>query len=78
MPINMNLIYYRNKCIACGACLILSSDFWTMNNNDGKVDLIDSKEKNNTFTRKLWHDEEGLANEFENACPTKAIKIIKK
>lgn len=73
----MNLVYYRNKCIGCGACLTISSDFWIMNNSDGKVDLSNSKEKNNTFIRKLWVGEESLANEFENICPTKAIKTTK-
>ena len=70
----MDLIYQRNKCIGCSACLIISTDFWTMNNENGKVDLSEAKEEKNTFIRKLWDHDESLAKEFEKVCPTKAIK----
>jgi ferredoxin len=68
--------YLRGKCIGCGACVIKAPHIWEMSFIDGKVDLLDSEDKNSIYTRMLWDDEVSIMNDVVAVCPVKAIKIV--
>lgn len=63
----------REKCIGCGTCVAVCSDFWQMN-EDGKATLKGSKDAGNGIFE-LEADDPGCNKEAESACPVQIIKI---
>ncbi len=73
----VRITHYRYKCIGCAYCVEVAPDFWKMNENDGKSDLIGSKTKNNIqmlITDDLSFDANMRAAEV---CPVSCIKVEK-
>jgi len=71
----------RPNCIGCGACAAVAPDFWTMNDKDGKSDLIGSvhvKEGNDVVKEELELDELKGNKEAAESCPVNVIHIIDK
>lgn len=71
----MKIVYYRNDCIGCNSCVEHAPDCWKISEDDGKVVLIDSIEKNGVFVKEI---SEGDLPENELAardCPMGIIKI---
>lgn len=68
--------YDRKGCIGAGVCVAFSKKHWVMN-NDGKADLVDSKENGGIWTKEI--DEKDLDENKSAAegCPAQVI-IIKK
>lgn len=72
----IKLIHNRDKCIGCNVCVECSSSNWKINSEDGKADLIDSKEtKKGVFVKDisvLELEENKLA---EDSCPVGIIHV---
>jgi len=75
MKSRFKIIYYKNKCIGCGACYERQPGRWRMSRKDGKANLIDSTVKKKIeFVNSM--DSIQISLDIANACPMKAIKII--
>jgi ferredoxin len=71
------VLLYRNKCIACGYCISLAPQLWTISSYDGKA----------TSTTTSFYEEETQIVDVDGIdytslvqsvkiCPVNAIKII--
>ena len=69
------IIQEREKCIGCGTCVAICSDFCTMG-EDGKATLKNSKDNGNGFFE-ADVDDIGCNKEAVDACPVQIIKIEK-
>ena len=73
----MKAIIYRNKCIACGYCISVAPDVWSISGSDGKI-TSKATPFNEDETQVIeieslnYHEVEQSA----KICPVKAIKII--
>ncbi|MFH0711382.1 MAG: ferredoxin [Candidatus Aenigmatarchaeota archaeon] len=70
------ITFDRNKCIGALNCVGAAPDFWKLA-NDGKVDLVNSKKKGNSF--ELIVDEKDYKNNLtaSKVCPAQAVKVEK-
>ncbi len=74
MPV---ILYYRNKCIGCNACVEAAPAHFRMSRKDGKSTLIDGKERKGVFSKQA---DNGQTDELQNAasnCPVKIIQVQK-
>jgi len=72
----IKLIQYREKCIGCNVCFEASPNNWRINNEDGKADLIGSKEtKKNVFVKEISQDEVEENKIAEENCPVGIIHV---
>ncbi|MDD4819506.1 MAG: ferredoxin [Flavobacteriales bacterium] len=66
----------RDKCIGCGYCCEVASDFFTMSLTDGKSILVGSTDKKGFFTLRTadnWAEEP--CKQAKANCPVKIIKV---
>ena len=68
---------YRLRCIACGYCVSLAPEIWTLSKADGKVAFIDNgdetKSEVNVFIdRDFLH----LVKQTEAICQVRAIRVM--
>ena len=63
----------REKCIGCGTCVAVCSDFWVMG-EDGKSTLKGAKDVGNGIFE-LEIDDGGCNKEAASACPVQVIKV---
>ena len=71
----------RPGCIGCGACAAVSPQFWTMDPNDGKSDLVGAEKVQEGAEIKLEKmnigDENFKANkEAADVCPVNVIHLF--
>ncbi len=80
MP-KIKVVYNRKNCIGAGSCCIVCPKFWQMN-NDGKADLLGSKQnpKTGDYELTVEANKEVLKSLEQSAdsCPVQVIKIVKK
>jgi ferredoxin len=69
------IIHEREKCIGCGSCAALCSNFFEMA-DDGKAKLIGGQ-KNAEGNDELEVEDVGCAKEAASACPVQIIHITK-
>jgi len=67
--------HIRDKCIGCGTCAGICSEFWEMK-DDGKASLKNSTLNSETNNYELVVEEVGCNKEAAASCPTQIIKII--
>ncbi len=73
----MKIVYDREKCIGCGSCVVICSDFWEIG-KDNKAILRKSKLNPKTAKYEIffeWSDEKGCNSDAVEVCPVKAIVI---
>ena len=74
----IKIIHYRDKCIGCNTCIEHSPSNWEIDDNDGKSNLIGSKEtKKGIFMKEIFESEFQENQYASEDCPVKIIKIIK-
>jgi len=73
----MKIIHYRKDCIGCNVCVEHAPHLWKISQEDGKVDLVDSKEKNGIFVKTIHESDNGVAELFVHDCPVNVIKLMK-
>lgn len=67
----------RDGCIGCSACTGVCPQYWRMNDEDGKADLIGSKSGDGgRFMLELRDDGLECNREAEKVCPVDVIKIV--
>ncbi|MBL4560398.1 MAG: ferredoxin [Labilibaculum sp.] len=49
--------HFRDKCMACVCCVEIAPEFWKMNADDGRCDLIGSYRQANCYELKIFEDE---------------------
>lgn len=69
----MKITQEREKCIGCGTCATVCSDFWVMD-EDGKSRLKGSKDAGNGIFE-LEVDDPGCNKEAASACPVQIIHL---
>lgn len=69
------IIHYRKKCIGCNVCVEIDPKNWKMNAKDGKVDLIDGKNKKGIYQKEINEIEKENAQKAADSCPVNIIKI---
>jgi ferredoxin len=67
----------RIKCIGCGNCEEVAQNNWTMNDSDGKADLIGAQSNKGFFIAISSDDDYEPNLEAQNICPVKIIKVEK-
>ena len=72
------IIHYRNKCIGCNSCTEHSSTHWKISLDDGKSDLLGSKENKGIFIKEISLDEVEVNKLAERDCPVRIIKVVNK
>ncbi|HMV10538.1 MAG TPA: ferredoxin [Cyclobacteriaceae bacterium] len=69
------IIYQKNKCIGCHACVEWAPDRWRISRKDGKSILMGSQLKKKVYVAAI-NDREVLQNlRAAEKCPLKAIKV---
>lgn len=70
------IIHDRPSCIGCGVCAAVNPDHWVMSSEDGKSNVVGSKE---VGTNEVLEIEE-LSKDLEaaEACPVNCIHLYKK
>ncbi len=66
------IIFEKDKCIGCGTCSAICSDFWEMG-DDGKANLKESTEKEGNFEREV--EKEGCNSDAQDSCPVQCIHV---
>ncbi len=67
------IIHEQKKCIGCGSCAAVCSDFWTMEDN-GKAKLKGAKEVGDGIFE-LEVDNIACNKEAASVCPVQCIKV---
>lgn len=66
----------RDNCIGCGACTALVPDFFELNVNDGKAQIVEKYRSENNPA--LGDAPNNLLNDIKSAaegCPVNAIRV---
>lgn len=68
------IILERDKCIGCGSCQAVCQKYWQMA-DDGKINLLGSKQKSATENFELELDKIECNQEAVDICPVQCIHI---
>ncbi|PKL72694.1 ferredoxin [Candidatus Kuenenbacteria bacterium HGW-Kuenenbacteria-1] len=68
------IIHEREKCIGCGACAALCSEYWEMA-DDGKSLLKGANKNPETGNNELEIQDLGCNGNIEESCPALCIHI---
>jgi ferredoxin len=71
----MKIIHYRENCIGCNACIEHCPNYFKINEEDGKADLLNSKKNKNIETREIEIQELENIKGAERDCPMRIIKV---
>lgn len=71
----VKVIHYRAKCIGCAYCVEMAPEFWRMNQEDGRCDLLGSEKCANRFELELFDDEVQKNQRAADICPGKCIHM---
>ena len=72
----IRIIYYRQKCTGCNACVEADSRRWRISKKDGKSVLINAKEKKGIYLFTTDNEDEFIkSKKAEKNCPVKIIKV---
>lgn len=74
MP-NKKIIHFRNDCIGCGNCVEYSSDFWELDEFDGKANLKDAVQKREIFSKVIEPFDEEANEKAAESCPVNIIQV---
>jgi len=72
----MKVIYEREKCIGCGACVAVCSKYWEMT-EDGKSNLLKSSINPKTNNHELEVKKPECNQGAVDGCPVQCIHIKK-
>jgi ferredoxin len=71
------ILHYRDKCLGCAYCVEVAPALFEVNENDGKVDLIQANEKNGVQSKDVNDIFLQEAEEAVSVCPAKIIVVRK-
>ena len=67
----------REKCIGCNYCVEAAAYRWRMSKKDGKVTLIEGKDKKGFYSALVGDDEYEANIAAAQVCPVKIIRVEK-
>ncbi|PKQ62454.1 hypothetical protein BZG02_12035 [Labilibaculum filiforme] len=67
--------HFRDKCIGCAYCVEIAPEFWKMNMEDGRCDLVGSARNRSWFELEIFQDEVERNRKVAAICPGKCIRI---
>jgi len=73
----IKIIFKRNDCIGCGSCVVVAPNNWKLNDEDGKADLLNSKQSKEYFITDTTNDEYEENKEATECCPVNCIQVKK-
>lgn len=73
----VRIIFYRDKCIGCNACVEADFSRWRISQKDGKCNLVGGKDRKGVFMAIASNDEYFNNETAARNCPVKVIKIEK-
>jgi len=73
----IRISHQRDKCIGCNYCVELAYERWRMSKKDGKVTLIEGKNKKGFYTAITGDDEYEANVSAAKVCPVKIIRVEK-
>lgn len=72
----IQIIYYRQKCTGCNACVEADSRRWRISKKDGKSVLLKGKEKKGIYFFVTDNEDDFVkSKKAEMNCPMKIIKL---
>ena len=71
----IRISHHRIKCIGCNYCAEVAPYRWHMDETDGKITLLDSKEKKGIFISITTDDEFEDNAEAAELCPVNIIRV---
>lgn len=69
------VLQVRSKCIGCAYCVEIAPEFWSMNSEDGRCDLIGAEIRNGTFVLEIFEDEISKNEKSAEICPSSCIRV---
>ena len=69
------IIFHRQKCIGCNACVEAAPERWRVSKKDGRCNLINGKEKKGICRILVGIEEYDQNLRAANNCPVGIIKI---
>lgn len=69
------IIFHRQKCIGCNACVEATPERWRVSKKDGRCNLINGKEKKGIYRILVGIEEYDQNLRAANNCPVGIIKI---
>ncbi len=73
------LEHNRPDCIGCAACAAVAPDFWTMDDTDGKSDIVGCKKRDDEWEELDIEEKDFQRNkEAAESCPVNVIHITNK
>ena len=73
----VQILFYRNKCIGCNACVEIAPERWRVSRKDGKCNLIGGMEKKGIFQIRVGMEEYEDNVRAAANCPAKVIQVRK-
>ena len=73
----IRISHHRKKCIGCNYCVEAAQYWWSMDNTDGKSNLLESKEKKGIYIVVCSDDEYEDNSEAAELCPVNIIRVEK-
>lgn len=71
----LQLIFHRNKCIGCNACVEANPERWRISKKDGRCNLIGGKEKRGIYQAVVGMEEYEQNLEAKANCPVNVIQL---
>lgn len=79
MPKTIKVVHERGRCIGCKSCHTIAPQNWSMDEKDGKANLIGSLKKGNSkdapFVGEIFDCDIAANKKAAAACPVKIIKV---
>lgn len=69
------IIHFRKDCIGCGNCVEYAPEFWKLDEEDGKANLIEGVEKRGIFWRQVNFIDEEQNEKAADSCPVNIIQV---
>lgn len=71
----VRIIFHRNKCIGCNACVEAAPDRWRISHKDGRCNLVGAIQKKQVHIAEAGYDELEANLEAARNCPAGIIRI---
>jgi len=73
----IRITHHRIKCIGCNYCIEAAPYRWSMDDGDGKSNLLEAKHKKGIYITIASDDEYDDNIDAANNCPVNIIKVEK-
>ncbi|MCH8558024.1 MAG: ferredoxin [Balneolia bacterium] len=71
----VRIIFHRNKCIGCNACVEAAPWRWRVSHKDGRCNLVDAVQKKQVHIAEVSYDELSANEEAARNCPAGIIRV---